>query len=58
MIFPTFKSIISKFADSPEDIEFQGGKILLQMGNEIIEFEAEMREGSVYIKEEEKEMTA
>ena len=46
-----FSRVISAFADTPEDFDWAGNKLIIQIREEIIEVDLSMQEGDLYVSE-------
>ena len=53
-----FRRILTAFADSPADIDFEKGSLLVQVGEEVIAATVAMREGDLIVTENGDEHTA
>lgn len=58
MNLATFKTVVSKFADSPKDIDIRHGEAVLQISDQIITFNVIMKDGDVYVRENDFEQKA
>jgi hypothetical protein len=53
-----FARILTSFADSPADVDFKKGRLLVQIRDELISAEIDQREGTIYVTENGARQTA